>query len=293
MLSPVAAVFYAETVLSLTPILIKLVPTNLTTQTLARFLVYPVAAIAVGGFKPLTDLFKSGGQSLIQNLGFGSINVAHIASSYLAFKELPAGIAMALFYTYPLWNLIGASAVFGESFPLHLLPVVLIALAGTFMVASQAHSETEGKKSINWKGVVAALVAALTETGLFLTVRGTGQPTPFHNIHQFYLSGLPFIFLIYAAFGGSSDVPSIDWNWRHWVPLLAFNAVLGFTGYSARFWSIPRLPTIVYTVLSMFGVVAAFVWGHLFVGEAVNGTAITGAALLTGAIGYLRWKAAS
>lgn len=288
---PVAAVFYAETVLSLTPILIKLVPTNLTTQTLARFLIYPIAALAVGGFKPLTDLFKSGGQSLLQNLGFGSINVAHIASSYLAFKELPAGIAMALFYTYPLWNLIGASLVFGEAFPWHLFPVVAAALAGTFMVASQAKSETD--KKLNWKGIIAALVAALTETGLFLTVRGTGQPTPFHNIHQFYLSGLPFIFLIYAAFGGSREIGPIDWNWRHWLPLIAFNGVLGFTGYTARFWSIPRLPTIIYTVLSMFGVVAAFVWGHLFVGEAIRPVALAGAGLLTGAIGYLRFSAAA
>jgi drug/metabolite transporter (DMT)-like permease len=212
----------------------------------------------------------------------------------LAFKELPAGIAMALFYTYPLWNLIGASAVFGEAFPWRMFPVVAIALAGTYMVASQAKDDTD-KKSLNWKGIVAALAAALTETGLFLTVRGTAQPTPFHNIHQFYLSGLPFIFLIYALFKGSDTAPvqPIDWNWRHWVPLIAFNAVLGFTGYSARFWSIPRLPTIVYTVLSMFGVVAAFVWGHLFIGEPVNATALTGAGLLTGAIGYLRWKAAS
>jgi drug/metabolite transporter (DMT)-like permease len=288
-------VFYAETVLSLTPILIKLVPTNLTTQTLARFLIYPIAALAVGGFKPLTDLFKSGGQSLLQNLGLGSLNVAHVASSYLAFSELPAGIAMALFYTYPLWNLIGASAVFGEAFPWHLLPVVAVALAGTFMVASQA--KDDDKKSIkfgqiNWKGVAAALIAALTETGLFLTVRGTGQPTPFHNIHQFYLSGLPFIFLIYALFKGNDAVQPIDWNWRHWLPLIAFNGVLGFTGYTARFWSIPRLPTIVYTVLSMFGVVAAFVWGHIFVGEAIRPVALAGAGLLTGAIGYLRFSAA-
>jgi hypothetical protein len=47
--SATAAVFYSETVLSLTPILIKSVPTTLSTQVLVRFLVYPLAALIVGG----------------------------------------------------------------------------------------------------------------------------------------------------------------------------------------------------------------------------------------------------
>jgi drug/metabolite transporter (DMT)-like permease len=278
-----AAVFYAETVLSLTPILIKLVPTTLTTQTLSRFLVYPLAALVVGGFGPLRDVLSGAG--LFKTLGAGTINVAHVATSYLAFKELPAGIAMSLFYTYPLWNLLGASIFFGETFPLTLLPVVGIALAGAFMVASQARG---GGGTLNWLGIAAGLAAALTETGLFLTVRGTDMPTPFHNIHQFYLGGLPFL-LAYLFIAGSRTKNLVDFNWRHWVPLIAFNGLLGFTGYAARFWSIPKLPTIVYTVLSMFGVLASFFWGATIMGESVSSRSLIGAALLTGAIGYIRW----
>lgn len=277
-----AAVFYAETVLSLTPILIKLVPTNLSTQTLSRFLIYPLAALLVGGLGPLKEVAGAG---LAKTLGAGTINAAHVAASYMAFKELPTGIAMALFYTYPLWNLIGASVFLGESFPWHLLPAVAIALAGTFLVVGQARNE---KKEIHWHGVAAALAAALTETGLFLTVRGAKFATPFHNIHQFYLGGLPFILLfLFFGFGGSG---SIDLNWRHWVPLIAFNGLLGFSGYAARFWSIPRLPTIVYTVLSLFGVLASFLWGALFVGERVAPLAIAGSGLLAAAIGYIRYS---
>ena len=277
-----AAVFYAETVLSLTPILIKLVPTNLSTQTLSRFLIYPLAALLIGGIGPLRDVF---GTSLTKTLAAGSINAAHVASSYYAFSALPTGIAMSLFYTYPLWNLIGASLFFGESFPWHLLPAVAIALAGTFLVVGQARNE---KKEIHWDGVAAALGAALTETGLFLTVKGAKFPTPLHNIHQFYLGGLPLILLfVFSGIGGTGS--GIDLNWRHWIPLIAFNGLLGFSGYAARFWSIPRLPTIVYTVLSLFGVLASFLWGALFIGERVAPLAIAGSGILAAAIGYIRW----
>ncbi len=282
-----AAVFYAETVLSLTPILIKLVPTTLTTQTLSRFLVYPLAALLVGGLGPLRDVI---GTSLTKSLGAGTINAAHVATSYIAFKELPAGIAMSLFYTYPLWNLLGASIFFGEQFPWHLLPVLMVGLAGVYLVASQA-KKGDGSRQLNWRGIAAGLVAALTETGLFLTVRGSKFSTPFHNIHQFYLGGLPFILL--WLLGGGGGKGAVDLNWRNWVPLIAFNGLLGFTGYAARFWSIPRLPTIVYTVLSMFGVLSSFAWGALFVGESVSKIALLGAGLLTAAIGYIRWSVAA
>lgn len=292
-----AAVFYSETVLSLYPILIKSVTTNLSTQVLARFLVYPIAALIVGGLTPLRHAWTGG--ATLSNLGLGAINVAHIASSYLAFKELPAGIAMSLFYTYPLWNLFGASLVFGEPFPWHLLPVVLVALLGTYFVATAAKptdqdigDQSTTPKGLNWLGIGAALIAALTETGLFLAVKGSRGESPFFNIHQFYLGGLPILgaLLYYFKDKGLKNVGPVDWNWRKWLPLVAFNGLLGFTGYSARFWSIPRLSTIVYSVLSMFGVLASFTWGLTLLGEKISDQALGGSALLAAAIGYLRYN---
>ncbi len=291
-----AAVFYSETVLSLYPILIKSVTTNLSTQVLARFLVYPIAALIVGGLTPLRRAWSQG--HTLSNLGLGAINVAHIAASYLAFQELPAGIAMSLFYTYPLWNLFGASLVFGEAFPWHLMPVVLVALIGTYLVATAATPPDQDigqaaadPKGLNWLGIGAALVAALTETGLFLAVKGSRGESPFFNIHQFYLGGLPVLagLLYWAKDKGLKNVKPVDWNWHSWLPLVAFNGILGFTGYTARFWSIPRLSTIIYSVLSMFGVLASFTWGATLLGEKISGQAIGGSALLAAAIGYLRY----
>lgn len=294
--SATAAVFYSETVLSLTPILIKTVPTTLSTQVLVRFLIYPIAALLIGGTTPLAHAYKSS----ISALGLGSLNLVHISSSYLAFQELPTGIAMSLFYTYPLWNLLGASILYGEPFPLHLLPIVLVALVGTYLVITAETKPTDQdidrgkttKSPLNWLGISAALIAALTETGLFLAVKGSRGESPFFNIHQFYLGGLPLLAITLLSgfdlknfgLGGA-----LQWDWRKWIPLLAFNGLLGFTGYTARFWAIPRLATIVYSITSMFGVIASFAWGSLILGEKVSGQALAGAGLLTSAIGVLRF----
>ncbi len=298
MASATAAVFFSETVLSLYPILIKKVPTNLDTQTLARFLIYPIAALIVGGFTPLKNAYSHGTAT---NLLYGSVNVAHIATSYLAFQQLPAGIAMSLFYTYPLWNIIAGSVVLGEPFPWKLLPLVFVALIGTGLVAfSRTTKEKEEGKQINWTGVAAALGAALTETLLFLIVKGAKGETPFFSVHQIYLGGLPILlaYLAYKYFNQPTINPKdvdgetsgpVDWSWSTWLPLLAFNGFLGFTGYVLRFWSIPRLSTLLYSMLSMFGVLAAFTWGHFLANEPIQGQGLLGATILTAAIGGLRY----
>lgn len=286
MIGSTAAVFFSETVLSLYPILIKAVPTNLGTQTLARFLIYPLAALLVGGLGPLSAAYKGGAAALGRNLGIGALNVTHIAASYLAFQELPAGIAMSLFYTYPLWNLIGATVFFGEAFPWHLLPVVAIALFGTFLVATSKTEEAGKQKTLSVRGIIAALLSSLTETAIFLLVRGAAGQSPFYTIHQLYLGGLP---ILIAGLAALKNIQPVDWNLRHWAPLLAFNGLLGFTGYSLRFWSINKMPTILFSVLSLFGVLGSFLFGSVLVGEPIIPRAITGAAILTGAIGYLQY----
>lgn len=295
--APTAAVFFSETVLSLYPILIKKVTTNINTQTLARFMIYPLAALIVGGLKPLASAYA---QHPLKNVLLGSANVAHIASSYIAFQQLPAGIAMSLFYTYPLWNIIGASLVFGEPFPWHLAPIVLVAITGAIIVAFSRTDEDKSEgKSVNWYGVAAAIGAALTETILFLSVKSVPKETPFFSIHQLYLGGLPILiaYLLYKWLNQEKtsledEKPVVDWQWKTWLPLLAFNGILGFSGYVLRFWSIPRLSTILYSILSMFGVLAAFTWGHFLVDEPVQGQGLLGATILTAAIGWLRYNIA-
>lgn len=285
MIGSTAAVFFSETVLSLYPILIKAVPTNLSTQIVARFLIYPLAALAIGGLGPLLSAYKGGVATLGRNAAMGALNVTHIASSYLAFKELPAGVAMSLFYTYPLWNLIGASLFLGETFPWHLLPVVAIALLGTFLVAT-SKADPQETKTLSIRGIIAALISSVTETAIFLAVRGAAGESPFYTIHQLYLGGLP---ILLAGLAALKNVQPIDLNVRNWIPLLLFNGLLGFTGYSLRFWSINKMPTILFSVLSLFGVLGSFFFGSVLVGEPVIPRAITGAAILTGAIGYLQY----
>jgi drug/metabolite transporter (DMT)-like permease len=78
-----------------------------------------------------------------------------------------------------------------------------------------------------------------------------------------------------------SDVSLTD----GWLPLILFNACIGFVGYALRFYAIPKLSTAVFSILSVIGVVAAYVFQLLFTPEKINSVAALGSLLIAGAAG--------
>lgn len=260
----------SEIVLALYPLLIKLVPTNLWTQLLARFLVYTVLAGFLADWSNLHDtwLTASGAST---SLFFGSLTLLHVFLSYFAFSRLPSGEAMSLFYTYPIWNLLGASLLFGETFSLMQVGLVLISLVGVYFVTKKDEAD---KEALDWKGIAAGLGAALTESMMYFVVR-TKSPNPFYSILQLYPGGLvPLLAGIFVEKAPISTSGSV------WMPLILFNALIGFAGYALRFYAVPKVKTIVFSLLSFFGVLASFGWGYLFAEETASMTSLFGALLI-------------
>jgi drug/metabolite transporter (DMT)-like permease len=265
----------SEIVLALYPILIKLVPTNLWTQLLARFLVYSVLAGFFADWSNIRDTWlTTAGAST--SLLFGSLTLAHVFLSYFAFSRLPAGEAMSLFYTYPVWNLLGAAFLYGESFSPLAIGLVLLSLVGVYFVTKK---EEDDKNPMDWQGIVAGLGAALTESLMYFVVR-TKSPNPFYSILQLYPGGLvPLIAGIFLQKAPISTEGSV------WLPLILFNALVGFSGYALRFYAIPKVTTIVFSLLTFFGVIASFGWGYLFAEEIATPSSMLGALLISSAAG--------
>jgi drug/metabolite transporter (DMT)-like permease len=249
----------SEVALALYPILIKTIPTSLDTQLFYRFLVFTVFGFVFASSK---DILHTWGTSagLIRSFGLGALTLFHVAVSYYAFEQLPTGTAMSLFYTYPIWNLVGAMLGFQESFhPINLL-LIGIAFIGTLLVAQQ--SEDKEKKEIHWKGISAALLSAITESAMYFAVRTAAQPNAFFSILELYPAG--FVYLLGYLF--YKKVP-VDFSMKKVQPLVLFNLLIGFLGYAIRFYAIPRVSTLVFSSLSFFGVIASFAWGNLFISE--------------------------
>jgi drug/metabolite transporter (DMT)-like permease len=193
---------------------------------------------------------------------------------------LPAGEAMSLFYTYPVWNLLGATVLFGESFSPLAFGLVIVSLIGVYFVTKK---EEDDKNPLDWQGIFAGLGAALTESIMYFIVR-TKSPNPFYSILQLYPGGLvPLIAGIFLQNAPISTERSV------WLPLILFNALVGFVGYALRFYAIPKVSTIVFSLLTFFGVIASFGWGYLFAQETATSSAMLGALLISGAAGVSKF----
>lgn len=275
----------SETVLSLYPILIKVVDTGLDSQMLARTATFATLAFALLSRNQLLRILDN--PLLLVFLGI--LNLAHIGTSYLAFQDLPAGPAMALFYTYPFWNLLFAWLIQGESIELWTLPWFALAFAGAMLVIrdiKEAFEPNQTKKEDNTnRGIFAAIAAALTEVAIYLVTRAYEANSPFPLEFQLYGGGLLWL-IVGLLFTGRKIVS--DFRLSTWLPLIGFNAIIGFIGYSLRFWSIPRLSVTVFSILSFFGVFSAYLFGARFVNEIPSMRSLLGGALITTAIAGVR-----
>ncbi len=263
-----ALTFASEVVLSAYPILIKRVDASLTQQTFFRMVTFTVLA-AVSALLTGSPLIQ--GTTAMNVFAPGLLNLLHVGSSYSAFDVLPAGNAMALFYTYPVWNLLGAASVLGESIPASSLPWMGLAVLGTLLLA---------QPTSNWSlwGVVAALLAAITETGIYLWFRKEPEAPqqPWTTMARMYggslLLLLPLLLVGALTMGGfqSSSVRT----------MLLFNILVGFVGYALRFYTIPHVSTVAFSSISFFGIVAAYLLGWIFVGEVPSALQGAGAACI-------------
>jgi drug/metabolite transporter (DMT)-like permease len=281
-----ATTVLAEIALALHPILIKQVPTGLATQILARLGTYTALGAVVA--EPSERALTWGSwSSASKSIATGLMNLVHIGSSYLSYQHLPAGSALAVFYLYPFMNILAGVLFLGDTFKATLLPLFALAFVGVLLIArftkaGQGSNGDDKKKNIPL-GIGAGLVSAFTETLIFLVAKTSEEPSPWLPILRLYPGALIGLLAITTASG-----TKFDWSLSSWLPLLLFNIFIGFLGYSLRFWSIPRLPTAIFSILTFIGVAAGYVWGLLFAKEIPSVGALVGAGCITGALGFLR-----
>lgn len=284
---PELLVLASETILSSYPILIKSVPTNLWTQIVSRMGVYGVAAFLVllGQPKQLAAV------SPTYMAGAGLLNLLHVGTSYKAFSELPAGNAMAIFYAYPIWNIIGAWLLLGEKIPMDSIPWIAMAVAGMLCIAQpDAGTLLDTKNPV---ALICAVLSGVTESCIYFFFKIFGvQEGTFKSMFELY--GGSFMWILLALLGKSTDLtpnlPTLDLSWKVWVPMLLFNGLVGFGGYAMRFSAIPLVSTLIFSILSFTGIVSAYIFGYLFQGEKPSYLAMLGSIFIIVASGVLLYK---
>jgi drug/metabolite transporter (DMT)-like permease len=298
----------SEIALSLYPQLIKLVPTTIEIQVAVRCITYSVLALLgyfINGSRKDIEYKskKSKTSSIFFYILMGIVNIFHIASSYISYKILPSGIADSLFYTYPIFNLLFRTIFFGESIQLINYLYIIIAIIGVYFIYSDSKNNTISTNSVsnNTKesstkesydfitkftskdtliGLFSGIGSAFTESLMYLMVKAdVSSISPFIQVLKTYVLGgiLSVGYLI-------KNLDKINLDWHYWTTLILFNALVGFVGYVIRFFTIPRLTTLMFNSVIFIGVIFSYIWGYLFSNEKIKMTNVLGTLLIVGSV---------
>ena len=269
-----AALVGAESILALTPVVIKKTPLDPISAIWSRILSSAALGYAITGDKKIERKEWAGAGML------GYFNLLHVATSYESFRHLPAGQAMSLLYTYPMWNLVLGSLFGGESIKPKEWAYMGLALVGSLFLNMGPGAPAEAhmvKKPVAWWGILMGLIMAITESAMHTTLKKLGWRDPAKSVWVVNSS---------ASDTGGLAAPKITNGGATWMDvaqLTAFHSVSMFSGYWLRFFAIPRLSVVTYSILSYAGLLAAYLFGFLFLGERPGWMSLFGALMILAA----------
>lgn len=216
---------------------------NVLDQTFIRSGVYTLASIPNMDFETVKKLILSP-----SGLGLAFNNIIHVLTSYYAFKTLPVGISILLFYTYPIFYLL----LSGTEITWKIWGLIGLCMVGIFIIYYSKENYTLGIL-----GIISIFVAALTEAITFHLVNKINTSSNSNEMFlTYYLTSLvtlPFI---------TKDVFK-----KAGLKVGLFNLFLGYTGYNFLYTAVKKLPPVVYTLVSYVGVIVSFLIGRIFFGE--------------------------
>lgn len=291
-------IILAESGLSLYPLLIKMVDTNLITQLAIRFISYSVLS-CMGSFIFDSSIISYNG--LLEYIYLGIINILHVITSYSAFEILSSGAGYTLFYLYPIFNLISRNLIYKEFLDWKHYLYIILAIAGVyFLTKNQSNAKylVENTQDYNYYlglGVGSGLLSAITESVMYLLIKGHPKLSAYQQITSFYLlGGIISLMLVIKSYlsnqeyfanyesKGNKDNKiqinktsffgtfEIQYSWQQMLELVLFNSLIGFIGYTIIYYTIPRTTTIQFNTLVFTGIIFSYIWGYVLNSERIQ-----------------------
>ena len=239
--------------------------------------------------------------SLIFSWGWiyiGAVNIIHIYSSFRAFRILPTGPAMSIYYTYPILSAILAFIILGRKLTFWSVVGILLAFIGVIMMGQiQTNNNADSQDSptisttnlgisgiqdptkldINTEGIIWALIAALTEALIYIYVVSGS------SIYNNFFILMIALYFWPAGFGvgqilTQNEAPIFSDS----VGFLAgANLFLGVGGMTVQNGLARLMTTGSYLSFSYLGVVFGYIYG-LLMGDSVVTEEIIASALILG-----------
>lgn len=234
-------------------------------------------------------------------LYIGIINILHIYSSFRAFRILPTGPAMSIYYTYPILSALLSWIILGRRMSSMAIIGIVLAFIGVLIMGQLDQTDTKdsspsnetsspiistatlgktgiqdpGKLEMNSEGIFWALLAAITEALIYIfVVSGDSMYNNFF-ILMTALYFWPAIFGI-GQMATQSETPILSDSVGF---LVIANLILGVGGMTIQNGLARLMTTGSYLSFSYLGVVFGYIYG-LLMGDSILSEEILASSLI-------------
>ena len=262
----------SESLLSLYPIFVKYINLPIGIQLWSRFFTYViVSCLFVNWSFIIKNLFSKYG--IILSL----VTILHVYTSYRGFQLLESGIAYVLFYTYPLMIILLSGEKINYVIILALIGVILLSQEKMESYKNEDNNIFKKKDVIEYfkyEGILMILLSAFTEALIYFIVRDIKTDNNWN--HLFISYGLGALLLTFYFF---KDIKNIKISKTISVSMI-INLILGLFGYLLRYYAISNLNVKLYSSLSYFGILMAYVYGMIINKDIITVKKIIGSLLI-------------
>lgn len=274
MLNSIFLKLVSESLLSLYPVFIKKIPTSLDNQLLSGMIGYAVIPIF---FMSLSELRENMISKEVMTLSF--ITFIHILYSYKGFQSLDSGIAYTIFYMYPVVLLFWETKTFS--------PLYLVTFLGLILVSVDFKNPKKDLENLTkLKGIFYIFIALITEVMIYFAVKAIKGENQWNNLFYSYFPALVVYSIYYYNYvykkGDDTDKTNENKKQNKYLiyGVIAFNIIVGLAGYFIRFYTIKKLPTTLYSVLSYFGIIMSYVYGVVLEDQQITTQQVIGTLLI-------------
>jgi drug/metabolite transporter (DMT)-like permease len=129
------------------------------------------------------------------------------------------------------------------------------------------------------------IIMALTEAVMHTILKGLNWMDPAKSV--WVVNGGAAAWLAVATavnwlLDGSTKGLETGATWLDAIWLSLFHGASMFSGYWLRFFAVPRLSTVAYSMLSYAGLLASYLFGLVFLGERPGWMSVVGALFILG-----------
>jgi drug/metabolite transporter (DMT)-like permease len=262
---PIYSKLLSEALLSLYPIIVKNINLSVDLQLWTRLITYVLISLFFINYSFINNNLLNSSSILLS-----IVNLVHIYSSYEGFRSLDAGVSFSIFNIYPLLILLMSGLPWKLEYFISIIGLIF------FIISNYTKNNVNTKNNDFYYGLIFMIIASITEAIIYFMIKNIKTNNSWNHLFISYFFGtiITTIYVINKYYINEEKANNVNVEKNNGFFILGIsillNGIIGSIGYYLRFYSSYNLDAGIYSTLSYFGIITAYLYGYIFNNETID-----------------------